>query len=96
MHALLDAAGLSNVRRTTPIDYVLFQPMEAYMDTRGPLIEAWRKSTSMWAVGEEDELAVALRRVNDDNKNGMVHEVIAKCEDIRRTIGHTSFFYAQA
>ena len=50
----------------------------------------------MWAVGEEDELAVALRRVRDDNANGMVYKVIARCEDIRRTIGHTSFFYAQA
>jgi len=95
-HELLGEAGLSDVRRTTPLDYTLFRPMEAYLDTRGPLDPAWRKSTSMWAVGEDDELTVALRRIEDDNSNGLVHKVIQDCEEIRTQIGHTCFFYAQA
>ena len=45
------------------MNYVLFRPMEVYLDPRGPLNPEWRKSTSMWAVGEQDELAVGLRRI---------------------------------
>jgi|TARA_B110000208_G_scaffold42295_1_gene56042 hypothetical protein len=78
------------------MDYALFRPMSAYLDPRGPLDNAWRKSTSMWAVGETDELEVALRRIADDCESGAIHDVIAKCEARRREIGHTCFFYAQA
>jgi hypothetical protein len=47
-------------------------------------------------VGEPDELEVALRRVEDDNANGLVHEVIASAEEVRKQIGHTCFYYATA
>ena len=96
MHALLGEAGLTESKRTVPLDYALFRPMSAYLDTRGPLDPAWRKSTSMWAVGEEDELAVGLRRIETDNANGLVDGVIERCEVVRKEIGHTCFFYAQA
>ena len=78
------------------MDYVLFQPMSAYLDTHGPLDPNWRKSTSMWAVGEEDELEVALRRIKDDNANGRISEVIEDCEKIRAGIGHTCVFCSTA
>ena len=52
MEDMLSDAGLTNVRRTTPMDYALFRPIEAYLDPKGPLSPEWRKSTSMWAVGE--------------------------------------------
>ena len=96
MYELMRGAGFSGVTRTTPNDYVLFRPMEAYLDPRGPLDLEWRKSTSMWAVGEEDELAVALRRIADDNHNGSIHRVLAQCERLRKEIGHTCFYYARA
>ena len=68
----------------------------ADLDTRGPLASEWRKSTSMWAVGEQDELAVGLRRIKDDNVSGYVQQVVDDAEEVRRMIGHTCFFYATA
>jgi ubiquinone/menaquinone biosynthesis C-methylase UbiE len=47
MYSLLSEAGMSDVRRTTPMDYALFRPMESYLDPRGPLDPGWRKSTSV-------------------------------------------------
>ena len=50
----------------------------------------------MWAVGEQDELAVGLRRIKDDNVSGYVQQVVDEAEEVRRMIGHTCFFYATA
>ena len=94
MSGIMRGAGFSEVSRTTPMDYVLFRP-DAYLDPRGPLDHEWRKSTSMWAVGESDELAVALRRIADDNESGAIHGVLAECEVRRKEIGHTCFYYGR-
>jgi len=92
---MLDA-GFDDVQRSTPMDYALFRPLSTYLNPSGPLDAAWRKSTSMWAVGEADELEVALRRITDDCASGAIHDVIARCERRRAEIGHTCFLYAQA
>jgi len=96
MTSIMEDAGFSGVNRTAPIDYVLFRPTETYLDPRGPLDTSWRKSASMWAVGEEDELAVALRRIADDNESGAISDVISESEQRRAALGHTCFFYGTA
>jgi SAM-dependent methyltransferase len=93
--SLYNEAGLVDVQRTTPLDYVLFRPMETYLDPAGPLDPEWRKSTSMWAVGDQEELDVGMWQLAVDNDTGAVHSVLAECETLRKTIGHTSFFYGR-
>mmetsp|Transcript_20011 Transcript_20011/g.41064 ORF Transcript_20011/g.41064 Transcript_20011/m.41064 type:complete len:318 (+) Transcript_20011:129-1082(+) len=93
---ILGAAGFERAARTTPLDYVLFQPLECYLDPSGPLDPDWRRSTSMWSVGEGDELAVALHRIAADGENGIVHNEMEASEAVRRQIGHTCFFYGVA
>lgn len=95
MVEIMIAAGFSGISRTTPMDYVLFRPMDAYTNPRGPLSLSWRKSTSMWAVGEPDELAVALRRIAAENDTGEIAAVIANYELRRKEIGHTCFIYGK-
>ena len=92
---MYEDAGLVDVQRTTPLDYVLFRPMETYLDPRGPLDPEWRKSTSMWAVGDQQELEVGMLQLAIDNGNGSVQAVLSECETLRKTIGHTSFFYGR-
>lgn len=44
----------------------------------------------------QDELAVALRRIADDNESGAISDVISESEQRRAALGHTCFFYGTA
>ena len=83
-----------NLEQTVPLSYCLF-PEEYYLQSDGPVHEQWRNATSMWALGERDELEVGIRRVQADNENGFISGVISEHESYRAEVGHTVFIYGQ-
>ena len=93
---IFEGAGLTDVRRTTPLDYVLFRPLATYLQRDGPLNPEWRKSTSMWAVGEAAELEHGLKQLETDIASGAIDGILSDYEARRRELGHTMFFYGNA
>ena len=93
LQAMFEEAGLEHVRRTTPLDYTLFRPLETYLRRDGPLDPAWRKSTSMWALGDAAELDEGMARLRADIESGDIDAVLDEYEARRMELGHTTFFY---
>ena len=94
--AMFEEAGLQDVRRATPLDYALFRPLPTYLQADGPLDPEWRKSTSMWALGDAAELEEGMARLRADIASGDIAQVLEEYEARRRELGHTMFFYGNA
>jgi ubiquinone/menaquinone biosynthesis C-methylase UbiE len=90
---MFEEAGLQDVRRATPLDYALFRPLPTYLQPDGPLDPEWRKSTSMWALGDAAELEEGMAQLRADIASGDIQQVLEEYEARRRELGHTMFFY---
>ncbi len=92
LEALVEEIGLRFHGRVVPLDGVMQGP--AYFQARGPLDPAWRQSDSIWALATPEELAAALLRVAELERDGALEAYLAERDALRSGHGQFTFFTA--
>ncbi len=92
LHSILNEAGFKNTSRTTPLDAPLLG--NANFNAEGPLDENWRAGDSIWAYASDDELATALKTINDMKGNHTLDDYMKTRDQPRHHIGQATFWSA--
>ncbi len=92
LEAILEDQGLHFRGRVVPLDGVM--QGSAYFQARGPLDPAWRQSDSIWALSSPEELAGALARVSELERDGALDAYLAARDAHRPDHGQFTFFTA--
>jgi len=64
----------------------------AYLDPLGPLSEVWRAGDSTWSLVTDAELASAIQRVEQMNREGTMQAFLDEQEKKRLAVGQSTFF----
>ncbi len=67
----------------------------AYLDLSGPRSPTWRQSDSTWALASAEEVAQAVRRLDDLERSGDMAAFVREREQRRSTLGQTTFLCAR-
>lgn len=92
LEGMLKDSGLDFRGRVVPLDGVM--QGQAYFAARGPLDPAWRQSDSIWALVSSEELASALSRVAELERDGALEAYLAEHDAPRPSHGQFTFFTA--
>ena len=90
---VLAGLGMGSVSRTVLLDALLLG--EANFNARGPLDAAWRAGDSIWALASDDELAAALTKIAEMERDGLLEAYMNDLDDDRRLVGQTTFWCAR-
>lgn len=84
--------GFAYEGRFAPIDAPV--QGEPYFDPRGPLKKEWRDGDSVWSLVSEDELDIALSRIQALDEAGELEQYVAQSDARRRHIGQITILSA--
>ncbi|MCK5862436.1 MAG: hypothetical protein KAH38_08115, partial [Candidatus Hydrogenedentes bacterium] len=90
--SMLKDVGFHRVGIMVPVDSVL--QGENYLDPMGPLKKEFRDGDSTWSLATPEELEQAQERVQLMNREGSIASYLETREDLRKSIGQTTFIFA--
>ena len=89
---ILQDSGFAYRGRFAPTDATI--QSGSYLDPHGPLKKEWRDGDSTWSLVEEDELARALSKARELDKEGELGDYMDHHDACRRDIGQVTILFA--